>query len=283
MSSRGAPEGPVAALERRAARAEDLAAASWTGAGPLCFAAALYRTQARLAASALHLEPPLSGRLEADLDRLLDGLHDLLGFAAEHGPAALAEHARARAREPPADARARLLAWWKAEASTADDYLSRAFLRPYTEVLAHLRVPPDRLRRPGRCPFCGGAPWIAARRTEGDGDGARRRLGCGLCGGEWTFNRICCPRCAEADPAKLPSFSSDAHPPVRIEACESCRHYVKSIDLTVDGRAIPEVDDLASLSMDLWAAREGFERIEPGLAGRLPVTGFANVPPPARV
>jgi len=70
---------------------------------------------------------------------------------------------------------------------------------------------------------------------------------------------------------------------VRIEACESCRHYVKSIDLTVDGHAIPEVDDLASLSMDLWAAREGFERIEPGLAGRLAVTGFANMPQPARV
>ena len=40
-------------------------------------------------------------------------------------------------------------------------------------------------------------------------------------------------------------------------------------DLTVDGRAIPEVDDLLSLSMDLWAAREGFTRIEPGLAGKL--------------
>jgi len=283
VSSHGAPDGPVAALERRAARAEELAAACWTGTGPLGFAAGLYRTQARLAAAALHVEPPLSGSLESDLDRLLDGFDDLLRFAAEHGPAVLAEHARARAREPPAPARARLLAWWRSEAGTAEDYLSRAFLRPYAEVLAHLRRPPDRPLRPGRCPFCGGAPWIAARRSDGDGDGARRLLGCALCGGEWTFNRVCCPSCAEADPAKLPSFSSDAHPPVRIEACDSCRHYVKSIDLTVDGRAIPEVDDLASLSMDLWAAREGFARIEPGLAGRLPGAGFANVPPPARV
>jgi formate dehydrogenase maturation protein FdhE len=44
---------------------------------------------------------------------------------------------------------------------------------------------------------------------------------------------------------------------------------VKSIDLTLDARAIPEVDDLVSLSLDLWAAREGFTRIEPGLAGEL--------------
>jgi FdhE protein len=54
---------------------------------------------------------------------------------------------------------------------------------------------------------------------------------------------------------------------VRIEACETCRRYVKSIDLTLEGRAIPEVDDLVSLGMDLWAASEGFERVEPGLAG----------------
>jgi FdhE protein len=66
---------------------------------------------------------------------------------------------------------------------------------------------------------------------------------------------------------KLPSFQSATHPVARIEACETCRGYVKSIDLTVDGRAIPEVDDLVSLSMDLWAAGEGFTRIEPGLAG----------------
>lgn len=54
---------------------------------------------------------------------------------------------------------------------------------------------------------------------------------------------------------------------MRIEACDTCRRYVKSLDLTVEATAIPEVDDLFSLGMDLWAAREGFDRIEPGLAG----------------
>jgi FdhE protein len=47
------------------------------------------------------------------------------------------------------------------------------------------------------------------------------------------------------------------------------RGYVKSIDLTVDAHAIPEVDDLDSISMDLWATSEGFARIEPGLAGAM--------------
>ena len=140
-------------------------------------------------------------------------------------------------------------------------------MRPYVEVLAKLGITPDRPLRTGYCPFCGGAPWVAARRSGAEADGASRFLDCALCGGEWPIARILCPSCSEENPERLPSFRSDTHPAVRIEACETCRRYVKSIDLTLEGRAIPEVDDLVSLGMDLWAAREGFDRIEPGLAG----------------
>jgi formate dehydrogenase maturation protein FdhE len=112
-----------------------------------------------------------------------------------------------------------------------------------------------------------GPPWIAARRSESDADGARRLLGCALCGAEWPFGRIRCPCCFEEDPTKLPSFQSGTYPMVRIEACEACLRYVKSIDLTADARAIPEVDDLVSLGMDLWAQEQGYARVAPGLAG----------------
>jgi FdhE protein len=92
-------------------------------------------------------------------------------------------------------------------------------------------------------------------------------LGCALCGTEWMFQRILCPSCFEEDPRRLPSFSSDRHVNVRVEACETCRRYVKSLDLSLDARPIPEVDDLLSISLDLWASEEGFTRLEPGLAG----------------
>jgi FdhE protein len=259
----------VGSFERRAARAEALAAVAPAAAEPLRFAAGLYRVQGRFAAAVErhHAERPLSGRLEDDAGRLAGEVASLLDFAAEHGPPALAEDAQARAREEAAVARSRLLAWWTGGRGSDEDYLSRAALRPYVEALAALRLTPDRLRRPGHCPFCGGAPWIAARRAASDGDGGQRVLGCALCGGEWAVGRIRCVCCEEEDPEKLPSFQSQTHPTVRIEACEACRRYVKSLDLTLDARAIPEVDDLVSLSMDLWAAREGFTRIEPGLAG----------------
>jgi FdhE protein len=259
------------AFERRAARADALARVSVAAAEPLRFAAGLYRVQGRLAAAieALHAEHPLSGRLRDDAGRFADRLGELLRFSADQGPPGLAAEAEARAREDASLVHSRLLVWWGGDLPSGEDYLSRALLRPYAEVLAALRVSPDRPHRRGHCPFCGGAPWVAARREDADAAGARRMLGCALCGGEWPLGRILCPCCGEGDPVKLPSFQSDSYPAARIEACETCRRYVKSIDLSVDGRAIPEVDDLVSLSMDLWAAREGFTRIEPGLAGRL--------------
>jgi FdhE protein len=191
----------------------------------------------------------------------------VLRFAAEDGPPELSAQARARQEDLPSTARARLLVYWSGDRPTAEDYLSRAILRPYVETLRRLQKPPDRIHRRGQCPFCGGAPWVGARRDAGEMEGAKRHLACALCGVEWPFQRILCPSCFEEDPYKLPVFQNEKHPAVRIEACETCRRYVKSIDLSQDARPIPEVDDVASWSMDLWAAEQGWARLEPGLAG----------------
>jgi hypothetical protein len=270
VTSPAIPREPAeAAFARRAARADDLARSSRAAEGPLHFAAGLYRAQGTLAAAVMraHRDRPLGGRLESDLDGFAGALGALLRYAAGAGPPALAEDARSREAEDLGVARARLQACWSGDRATGEDYLSRALLRPYLEILAGLGIAPDRRHRPGGCPFCAAPPWIAARRSSPEMDGAQRFLGCSLCGGEWPFNRVRCPGCGEENPARLPSFQTDAHPWVRIEGCETCHRYLKSIDLTGDARSIPEVDDLVSLALDLWAAEQGFQRIEPGLAG----------------
>jgi FdhE protein len=256
-------------LERRAARAELLAREAPAAEEPLRFAAGLYRAQGRVAASleARHRDEPLTGDLARDADRLSDLVSSVLRYAEEEGPEPLAKEARGRRADDPAVTRTRLAVYWDGGRTAADDYLSRASLRPYVEVLRSLNVAPSRPIRRGHCPFCGGPPSIAMRRDGSQSEGARRHLGCPLCGGEWLFQRILCPSCFEEDPHKLPAFQSDAHRTVRIEACETCRRYVKSIDLSEDARPIPEVDDVVSIAMDLWAAEEGWSRIEPGLAG----------------
>lgn len=182
-------------------------------------------------------------------------------------PEGLADESERRAREDDLTAAARLSTAWSGDAEARHDTLTRALLGPYVEVLSALEIPPDRLHRPGHCPFCGGAPIVAFRRSPPESHGAERALVCALCGRSWPINRIRCPACAEENPEKLPSFCDDRHLGARIEACETCRRYVKSIDLTLDARPIPEVDDLLSISLDLWAQEQGYVRLEPGLAG----------------
>ena len=266
MTGAAASTGVRPAFERRAARAEALARESPSARAPLEFAAGLYRAQG-LVAEAIERAAArvgLAGDPARDLGPLAAELRGVLRFAADHAPQPLADLARARLDEDPGP---RLAAWWSGGGSGRDDYLARALLRPYAEVLAARALRPQRPGASGGCPFCGGAPWIAARRAAGDGDSAQRFLGCALCASEWPLGRIRCPTCGEESPDKLAAFQSDRHPAVRIEACTTCHTYVKSIDLTVDARAIPEIDDLLSLAMDVWAGEQGYARVEPGLAG----------------
>jgi formate dehydrogenase maturation protein FdhE len=236
---------------------------------PLLFAAGLYRVQGRIARAIESANgcDPLQGRLDQDSEIVLGQASSLLGYAADSGPEDLSEQARSRQADSHSTALERLLVFWMGDRPSSEDYLSRAILRPYVEALRSANVAPDREHRRGHCPFCGGAAWISARREGSLTEGARRMLGCALCGMEWIFGRILCPSCFEEDPHKLSAFRDEKHPTVRIEACETCHRYVKSIDLSEDARPIPEVDDLSSIAMDLWAIEQGFTRIEPGLAG----------------
>ncbi|HYB52255.1 MAG TPA: hypothetical protein VEG84_00175, partial [Thermoanaerobaculia bacterium] len=104
-------------------------------------------------------------------------------YAAEEGPQVLAQEAQARQKDLASTARTRLQVYWEGDRS--DDYLSRAILRPYVEFLRSINVAPDRVHRRGQCPFCGGSPWVSARREGSLMEGAKRMLACGLCGGEW--------------------------------------------------------------------------------------------------
>ena len=244
-------------FQQRGARAALLASSADAAREPLQFAAVLCAAQASIT-----FPHNLTGKLADDFQSLT--LRPILRAAAEHGPEALAIEADKRLHEDADTTRTRLLVYWGGE----HDYLARAMLQPYAEALRSGNIAPDRVHTRGHCPFCGGSAWISFRKAAaGEGEGGFRYLSCALCGLDWNMNRGFCPSCFEEDPYKLPNFQSDAHPNVRLEACETCRRYVKSIDLTLDARPVPIIDDLLSIAMDLWAAEEGFTRIEPGLAG----------------
>jgi FdhE protein len=230
-------------------RALQLAQEHPGSAGLLQFAAGLLKAQGGVRAAELAAVAPAS--------------RPLLEYCIKTGPAELAADARS-ALEGGFDQRVR--AYWE---TGEFDYLARAALQPYARMLRETGQSPDRAVS-GSCVFCGSGAWISSRRIPpgpGTGEGALRMLHCALCSFSWQVGRIRCPSCGEENPEKLPSFTAPQHVGVRVEACESCKTYVKSIDLSLDLRRIPEIDDLVSLSMDLWAREQGYERMEPGLAG----------------
>jgi hypothetical protein len=122
------------------------------------------------------------------------------------------------------------------------------------------------------CPACGGLAQVSVIAEE-SGEfmgGSPRSLVCGRCAGWWTFPRAICNWCSEGDPRRLPSFVPDERRAVRIDGCETCGSYVKTFDLRELGAAelVPLVDDVATLSLDLWAHDQGLVR---------PLVSFAGV------
>ena len=120
---------------------------------------------------------------------------------------------------------------------------------------------------PGLCPFCGGHPQVSYLQSDTSSESVNRNLICAACLLSWSFRRGVCVNCGEESPGKLAYFQADQQRHIKIESCDSCRSYVKSIDLTQLGTALPLVDDVASAALDVWASENGYNKIEINLVG----------------
>jgi len=76
-----------------------------------------------------------------------------------------------------------------------------------------------------------------------------------------------CPACGEENVENLVIYTADQFLHIRIEACDSCRHYIKTIDLTKNGNAVPIVDDLAAIPLSLWAEENGYSKVQANILG----------------
>jgi FdhE protein len=212
-------------------------------------------------------------RGELDLAVALPHFRGLLGIVESKAPLNLAQAAR-RLAELPSDAWAAMLtAYWEVGGKNDQrigafaEFFPRVLLQPYAEIAAIAAPvhPVSAGSTPNLCPICGARPLAGVLRPEGDG--GKRFLLCAFCSSEWEFRRILCPVCGEEDEKKLPVFSAEELPHLRVECCETCRFYTRAIDLTKDGNAVPIVDDLAAVPMTLWAEEHGYSRLQPNLLG----------------
>jgi FdhE protein len=231
-------------------------------------------------------------------------LPDIIEATVTAGPRALTDLVRRQFAGASPPVRGDLVRRWLdgEEQTPAERYLARASASPVLEALgdrageafggARRSEDADRC-----CPVCGGLPQCAfiAAPVESLASGPRS-LVCSRCAAAWPYPRLTCAACGEQDTTKLTVLSeegteeralsgsavrglrgrSDSNDPgqaprrfphMRIDACTTCSRYLLSIDLGRDPRAVPIVDELAAIPLDLYAVERGFTKVVPNLMG----------------
>ena len=159
------------------------------------------------------------------------------------------------------------------------EFFPQAFLQPLIEAAAERRAAPGGVAAapndgdvhaapafPARCPHCRRPPLVGLLQDEQETRGGRR-LFCSLCSTAWRFPRATCAACGETRAQQLRYHETDAWPHLRVEECATCRTYLKAVDLRADGLAVPAVDELAAVELDLWAEEQGLAKLQRNLLG----------------
>jgi formate dehydrogenase accessory protein FdhE len=226
---------------------------------------------------------PANGDLRSELNLavLLEPFVEFLELLEAYAPKALVEESRNLKSKGAARHAEILQEFWKTGllethlrvagpsepqlANPFEDFFARAMLQSYADFVTRAMLPPAQVMTVCRCPRCNALPVLGVLRPEGDG--GKRFLVCSFCSLEWEFRRILCANCGEEKEQQLPVYVAEQFPHVRVESCETCKHYLRTIDLTKDGHAIPVVDDLAAVPLSLWAEEHGYTRIQANLLG----------------
>jgi FdhE protein len=278
------------AWSKRRRRAEDLAARWPFAAEVLTFYAALLDVQERAFVAAIDDEPKADSLTAYAAQRVLPGVIEV---SITNGPAALATSVLERFHE--VELTETLASWLRGDELPAlERYLARAAVGPLLEArVAPIDASSERSSGAGHCPACSGLPQLSyfASSPE-DLVTAHRYLVCARCATAWAFPRLTCAACGETDTGKLdvfaelgttqaelsghlvkpdaarPAVAANAHfPHVRIDGCRTCSRYLLTVDLDRDPRAVPLVDEIAAIPLDLYAKERGLTKLVPNLMG----------------
>lgn len=107
----------------------------------------------------------------------------------------------------------------------------------------------------GYCPICGSAPILSIL----EGEGARSLI-CSFCWHSWSVKRVYCPFCDNSDNKDLHYFFNEEETEIRVDLCDKCHKYLKTLDTRQTDRLIyPPLEQVSTLHLDIKAREEGFE------------------------
>lgn len=236
----------------------------------LRLAAALAEVQADLAvaagsAIATGSEPAGAAWVAAiAVPRVLDALP---GAA----PAALVE-AASELRDPARSLAAVEAYLAGAELAPAQRFVARAAATPYLEARRDSTAISPRAGDGDprlNCPWCDAPPQLSYFAASGEAlVTGPRRLVCSRCSGEWDFPRMTCAACGEHDTGRLLVLADpERFPYLRLDACRSCERYLVNVDLGRSPEAVPLIDELVALPLDLHANQIGLTKVTPNQMG----------------
>jgi FdhE protein len=149
-----------------------------------------------------------------------------------------------------------------------DELISILFLisRPYFLCLKDSFKGDDKFGEDGRCPVCNAKPSIASINEEN-----RRRLFCSFCGTSGYFKRIGCTVCLNADTSKLNIIMIEDEKGFRIDICDACGSYIKTVDTGLMNEVSPDIADLITMPLDIIAQSKSYRRNSPNPLGMLSI------------
>ncbi|MGI9478278.1 MAG: formate dehydrogenase accessory protein FdhE [Hyphomicrobiaceae bacterium] len=107
------------------------------------------------------------------------------------------------------------------------------------------------------CPVCGSLPTISLLQ----GEPVKRFSLCSQCAFQWPVDRLSCSVCGDSDNEARSYFHDEGEERHRIDVCDRCNHYIKTIDLSDVETADPCLEDLATLHLDVIAVEKGYSRV----------------------
>ena len=264
---------------RRATRARELAERYPASAEPLRFIAAVVDEQARLekhiapfpsprqAAEAAHIRADPAGMVA----KLAQHSRPLIELVLREGPPPLRDVAQ---RLNEAGCREALDRFLRLEDTTSPgSFFARVLLqglwasRPaHSGDASSEREPRTSSPPTSSCPGCGHAPQLGV--VHPIGDGSELRLMCSLCLRQWSFSRQQCAACGESEEKRIAYYGADEKlPHLKVRVCESCLRYLVQVELMKEPKAVPDIDEMAALPLDVWATGRGLRKLHPNLFG----------------
>ncbi len=111
----------------------------------------------------------------------------------------------------------------------------------------------------GYCPICGSLPSLSLFKEEV----GKRYLLCSYCRYQWRIDRLFCPFCNNKEQESLHYFTAEGDEAYRIDLCDKCHQYIKTIDYRNLAESNPDLEDIATLHLDILAAQKGYKRPVP--------------------